>query len=177
MIKSHTPILGFCAWSGTGKTTLIEQLIPLLNAKGLRVALIKHTHHHFDMDQQGKDSYRFRKAGAQQVVLASSQRIVSLLETPNQTEAKLESILAHIQVNQCDLILVEGFKHEALPKIELHRPALQKPLLYPEDPSIIALASDFKCDLTNSPNALPFLDLNKPVEIADFIIQYFALQA
>lgn len=174
-MNSQPPLIGFCAWSGTGKTTLIEQLIPLFTAQGVRVAVIKHTHHNFDIDQRGKDSYRFRAAGATQVVLASNQRIVSMLETPDQAEACLAGALAHIEAHQFDLIIVEGFKYEAFPKIELHRPALQKPLMYSDDASIIALATDTAFTPPETNTSLPHLNLNNPREIVDFITRYFSL--
>jgi molybdopterin-guanine dinucleotide biosynthesis protein MobB len=149
MIDFPVPILGFAAWSGTGKTTLLSQIIPLLIARGLRVALVKHAHHSFDIDHPGKDSHILRKAGANEVVIASRHRIASVRETPgNQKEPRLIDILSVMQTNQLDLILVEGFKMEDIPKVELHRKSLNQPYLYPNDMNVIALAedSDIKVD-------------------------------
>lgn len=144
----NTPLLGFAAYSGTGKTTLLEQLIPSLKLAGIRVALVKHTHHEkFDIDQPGKDSYRLRKAGANQVLVASAKRWALMVEHSdeyfkNESEPNLFELLSHLDLNKVDLILVEGFKHEKMTKIELHRTRLQKPLLYPHDSDIIAIAID-----------------------------------
>lgn len=160
------PILGFAAFSGTGKTTLLTQLIPLLRAEGIRVGLIKHAHHDFDIDKPGKDSYELRKAGAAQVLVASSQRWALMVETPNQPEAQLGELITRLDQTALDLILVEGFRHVPFTKIELHRPALGHPLLCKEDNAIIAVASDAPLDL---PNNLPLLDLNNPAAIARFI--------
>jgi len=167
---NNIPLIGFCAYSGTGKTTLLTRLIPLLTAKGLRVAAVKHTHHVIDFDQPGKDSYRMREAGAQQVVLASHQRIISMQECPaDQPEALLTDALRSIPANITDLVLVEGFKHEPYPKIELHRPSLGKPLMFPADGSIIAVATD---DLTlEIPPHLVRLNLNQPHAIAEFLLE------
>lgn len=161
------PLLGFCAASGTGKTTLIEALIPLLGAHALRVAVIKHAHHRFDLDQPGKDSYRLRAAGAEQVLLASRERMALLREfRDDRPEPRLAELLACLDLTAADLVLVEGFKHEAFAKIELHRPSLGHPLLHAEDPSVIALASDGP---VRPARPLPVLDLNQPEQIARFI--------
>lgn len=175
MIEFPIPLLGFAAWSGTGKTTLLCKLIPLLNAKGMRVALVKHAHHQFDIDYPGKDSYELRKAGAGQVVIASSQRIASILETPaKNAEPSLEEALSAIDAKHFDLVLVEGFKLEAIPKIELHRSSLEKPYLYPDDKHIFALAQDDLSDDNLPPNlAMKALDLNDPAQIADFILEHY----
>jgi len=167
------PILGFVAFSGTGKTTLLEQLIPILRERGVRIALLKHAHHNFDIDQPGKDSYRLRKAGAKQVMIASRQRWALINEHDvSQQEPQLHELLPHLDPQQFDLVLVEGFKHEPYPKIELQRHSLGKPDLYPNDPNIIALA----CDEPH-PNAhLPVLDLNQPESIAEFILNWLAQQ-
>ncbi len=168
--RSPVPLVGFVAPSGTGKTTLLKQVIPLLRAQGLRLALIKHTHHQFDIDTPGKDSYELRHAGAEQVMVASRHRWALMVETPQQTEdPQLDHLLSCLDSDTPDLILVEGFRHEAIPKIELHRPALQHPLLYPADPNIIAIASDTALEINA---ALPVLDLNNPAAIADFILAY-----
>jgi len=164
------PLLGFVAFSGTGKTTLLKQLIPLLKARGLRLALIKHTHHSFDIDTPGKDSYELRQAGAEQVMVASRHRWALMVETPQQTEdPQLEVLLSHLNTDALDVVLVEGFKHAAIPKIELYRPVLNHPLLFPEDANIIAIASDTALTATTR---LPVLDLNNPEAIADFIMGF-----
>jgi len=163
-------VLGFVAFSGTGKTTLLKQLIPILKARGLHLALIKHTHHQFDIDTPGKDSYELRQAGAEQVMVASRRRWALMVETPNQIDdPQLESLIQQLDTTALDLILVEGFKHTAVPKIELHRPAFNKPLLFPKDPDIIALASD--APLTQQID-LPVLALNNPEAIADFVMDF-----
>ena len=160
---SRLPLLGFVAWSGTGKTTLLERLIPLLGQRGLRLGVLKHTHHDFDMDQPGKDSYRLRKAGARQVMAASSRRHARIVETPD-GEPPFSALLAGFDWAQLDLLLIEGFKHEHFPKIELHRSAIGRPLLFPEDGEVMALVSD-------SPQAttLPQFDFEALPAIADFI--------
>lgn len=165
---THPPLLGFAAFSGTGKTTLLVRLIPELAQRGLKVGVIKHAHHSFDIDQPGKDSYRLRQAGAASIMVVSSRRRAIVYEYPEQGEVRLFEQLPFLDVSGLDLILVEGFKRESIPKIELHRPALGKPLLFPEDSNIIAVASDvwIACPL-------PLLDLNRPQEICDFILHGF----
>ncbi|MDY6994019.1 MAG: molybdopterin-guanine dinucleotide biosynthesis protein B [Pseudomonadota bacterium] len=161
------PIMGFVAYSGSGKTTLLIKLIPLLKAKGLRLAVIKHTHHHFDIDKPGKDSYRLRQAGAQQTLVVSSQRWALMVETGETDEPYLKQVLPTLNAKQLDLILVEGFKHEpSVPKIEIHRPSLGRPLMFPQDNSIIAIASNEPLTL-NTP--LPVFDLNCPEALVEFI--------
>lgn len=171
MLEGRVPLLGFCAYSGTGKTTLLTQVIPLLRAAGLRIAVVKHTHHVIDLDQPGKDSYRMREAGAQQVVLASHQRIIAMREVGHerQREASLADAISGILPENTDLILVEGFKHEPYPKIELHRPSVGKPLMFPNDGNVIAVATD-EAGLEVPPH-LPKLDLNQPESIAAFILK------
>lgn len=164
------PILGFAAFSGTGKTTLLKVLIPLLISHNLRLGLIKHAHHDFDIDHPGKDSYELRKAGACRVMLSSSQRRAIMMEHSIIKEPSLAEELTYFDQKNLDLILVEGFKREKFPKIELHRPALGKPLLFPEDHSIIAIASDGTLAVT--PN-IPRLDINDPWQIAAFILKEF----
>ena len=164
-IKFKKPVIGFSAYSGTGKTTLLVKLLPLLKEKGLIVAMIKHAHHDFDVDTPGKDSYELRKAGAEQVLLASNYRRVLMTETPAGEEAELDGLVDSLNLNLIDLILVEGYRHLPFPKIELHRPSTNKDLIYPEDDDVIAVASDEII----ATGRLPLLDINKPQEIADFI--------
>jgi len=162
------PVLGFAAFSGTGKTTLLVKLLPLLLKRGIRVGMIKHAHHNFDIDTPGKDSYMLRKAGARQMLIASSRRRALMTETPEQQEPQLEELIKSLSLDSIDLVLVEGFKHLAFPKIELHRSELGKPLLHPEDSNIIALAADHAPDNRD----LPTLDINDADAIADFIISW-----
>lgn len=164
------PVLGFAAFSGTGKTTLLARLIPLLRARGLRVAMIKHAHHEFDVDKPGKDSYELRKAGASQILIASSRRWALIHENEPIREPRLDELLSRLDTTGLDLVLVEGFKNERYPKIELRRRGLNRPLLFLEDPSVIALASDE--DITGG-HQLPVLDINDPEKIADFITSDF----
>lgn len=168
MLKNaHVPLLGMAAWSGTGKTTLLEKLIPLLKAKGLRVAVIKHAHHDFDIDRPGKDSHRLRHAGASQMLVASRKRWALMVETDDdRAEPQLDELLAVLDQDKLDLILVEGFKHEAFPRIELHRGALNRPMLFPHDPQIIAIAADCPIDAP-----IPRLDINDVEEIATFVLR------
>lgn len=173
-VEHSPPLLAFVAASGTGKTTLLEQLIPLLRAHGLRLAVIKHTHHDFDIDQPGKDSYRMRAAGAQQVMVASRRRWALLTEhSDGRPEPQLAELVQALDRSALDLILVEGFKHEAVSKIELHRPALGKAPLFPSDPRIIAVACDAPPTVATD---LPLLDLNDPAAIAAFVLRVIARQ-
>ncbi len=154
---------GFAGYSGSGKTTLIEKLIPLFVARGLRVSLIKQTHHDFDIDQPGKDSYRHRQAGCREVLVGSNRRWALMHELGGEDEPGLAQHVARL--SPCDLVLVEGFKREAIPKLEVHRAASGKPLLYPGDPHIVAVASDETLDCP-----LAQFDLNQAEAIADFIL-------
>jgi len=167
---SAVPVLGFAAWSGTGKTTLLLRLIPLLKVRGFRIGLIKKSHHDFEIDHKGKDSYELRMAGASPVMLSSSHRRAVITEHTEIRERTLAEELTHFDTAAVDLVLVEGFKLERFPKIELYRPALGKPLLFPQDDSVIAVASDTDLSL---PPALPRLDLNRPEAIAEFILDRF----
>ncbi|MGB7183350.1 MAG: molybdopterin-guanine dinucleotide biosynthesis protein B [Burkholderiaceae bacterium] len=160
--------LGFAGYSGSGKTTLIEQLIPRFVDDGLRVSLIKHAHHTFDIDRPGKDSFRHREAGASEVLISSRERWVLMRELRGEAEPDLHRQLAAL--SPCDLVLVEGFKFSALPKIEVWRASAGKPMLWPEDKHIVAVASDSPVETT-----LPVLDINDPVSIARFISQFFEL--
>jgi molybdopterin-guanine dinucleotide biosynthesis protein B len=162
-------VFGFAGYSGSGKTTLIEQLIPRFVMDGLRVSLIKHAHHGFDLDRPGKDSYRHREAGATEVFLVSSQRWVLMHELRGQPEPSLDEQLAHM--SPCDLVLVEGFKSTAIPKMEVHRQANGKPLIYPENPNIVALASDVRPE-----SPLPWMNLDDVDGIADFILRHQGLK-
>jgi len=173
MIDYPLPLIGISAYSGTGKTTLLTRLLPLLSEQGVRVAVIKHAHHLFDIDHPGKDSHELRKAGAAQMVIASHRRMALVKEyEADHPEPTLEEALQAIDPEHLDLVLVEGFKRADFPKIELHRPALGKPLLCLNDPNIIAIASD--AEVPDAPASLPRLDLNQPSQIADFIRQQMA---
>ena len=150
------PLLGIAAWSGTGKTTLLEALLPRLTERGLRIAVIKHAHHAFDVDQPGKDSYRLRQAGATPVLVASGARWAMMMETPGQQEADLAELIAAVRVQRPDLVLVEGFKNWPLPKLELYREMVGKTLRVTEDPWIKAVASQ---PLVAVPEGVDWLDL------------------
>jgi molybdopterin-guanine dinucleotide biosynthesis protein B len=160
------PVLGFAAFSGSGKTTLLESVIPLLKQSGIRLALIKHSHHDFEMDTPGKDSDRLRKAGASQVLLASKHRTAWIREGDGLTEPDLMELLERVDTANLDLLLVEGFRDEPIPKIEIHRPSLSKPLLCQQDNGIIALAAD---ESLEQEIPIPLLALNNPVEVVEFI--------
>jgi molybdopterin-guanine dinucleotide biosynthesis protein B len=170
MQNAHVPIVGFAAFSGTGKTTLLIQIIPILKHHGLRIGLIKHSHHSFQIDQPGKDSFRLREAGASPVMLVSTHRRAMITEITPEQEPRLDDQLKLFDQSELDLILVEGFKSEQFPKIELHRSSLNKPLLYPDDPNIIAIATD---DLLEIPDTLIQLDINQPEMIVSFILKQF----
>ncbi len=163
----NIPILGFAAYSGTGKTTLLEALLPKLTEAGLRIGMLKHAHHNFDVDKQGKDSYRLRKAGASQMLIASRNRYALMTETP-EAEAEFEYLLTRFDEDKLDVVLVEGCKNIAFPKIELHREEVGKPWLYPHDENIIAIASD-SAELDSE---LPQMNINDLDAIAQFVLQY-----
>jgi molybdopterin-guanine dinucleotide biosynthesis protein B len=169
----HTkPVLGFAAFSGTGKTTLLKQLIPLLAAQGVRVGVVKHAHHNFDIDKPGKDSYELRHAGARQMLVASSRRWALMVENDTPGDPELDTLVRRLDHDSIDLVLVEGFKHVAFTRIELHRPVLGHPLLHPDDSSIIAVAADAPVDNGD----LPLLDLNDAAAISRFILSWLRLQ-
>jgi molybdopterin-guanine dinucleotide biosynthesis protein B len=162
-------VFGFAGWSGSGKTTLIEKLIPRFVDAGLRVSLIKHAHHTFDVDQPGKDSYRHRHAGAAEVLVTSSRRWVLMHELRGAAEPAFEEQLKHL--SPCDIVIVEGFKHAQIPKLEVWRRETGEPLLHPNDPHIVAVASDTRVD-----TKLPVLNLNDDAGIASFILAHLRLQ-
>ncbi|EKF9730375.1 bifunctional molybdopterin-guanine dinucleotide biosynthesis adaptor protein MobB/molybdopterin molybdotransferase MoeA [Vibrio cholerae] len=164
--RPNLPLLGFAAYSGTGKTTLLEALLPKLTAAGLRIGLLKHAHHDFDVDKPGKDSYRLRKAGASQMLIASRNRHALMTETPD-AEAAFDYLLTRFDAEKLDMILVEGCKNIAFPKIELHRAEVGKPWLYPHDENIIAIAADETVE-----TALPQMHINDLDAIADFVLDY-----
>ena len=161
-------LVGFVGHSGAGKTTLLEQVIALLRSWGLSVSLIKHAHHHFQVDTPGKDSWRHRQAGAQEVLIASDQRWALLHELGDEPAPGLESLLHHL--TPCDLVLVEGFKQEPIPKVEVWRAAQGGPRLDRNDPWIIALVTD-----QAQPGLLPCLDIQDPEAMARFLVQRFDL--
>ncbi|MBB3229717.1 molybdopterin-guanine dinucleotide biosynthesis protein B [Halomonas stenophila] len=165
-LRDDLPLLGIAAWSGTGKTTLLERLLPALRRRGLRVAVIKHAHHGFDVDQPGKDSHRLRQAGAAPMLVASRARIAMMMETPGRDEADLAELVEMVRPQAPDLVLVEGFKAWPLPKLELHRPAVGKPLRVAEDPWVMAVASDVAVPL---PAGVEALDLNDLEALADWV--------
>ena len=172
-IKSPLPLIGFAAFSGTGKTTLLKQLIPLLTERGIRIAMIKHAHHRFDVDTPGKDSYELRKAGAGQVLLGSRNRWALMTETPElQDDPDLNYLIEQLDASRHELIMIEGFKMLPFPKIELHRPSTGNPLLFPNDPNIVAIAHDAELPVATQ---LPKLDINDPQAIAEFVIDYCGL--
>jgi molybdopterin-guanine dinucleotide biosynthesis protein B len=156
-------VIGFAGWSGSGKTTLVEQVIGLLEQRGLAVSLIKHAHHEFDIDHSGKDSHRHRNAGCREVLVTSARRWAMVHELRNEPELTLDQALARL--SPCDIVLVEGYKQAPIAKIEVWRQENGKPQLFPNDPHIIAVASNRPVD-----TMLPQLDLDQPAVIADFIV-------
>jgi molybdopterin-guanine dinucleotide biosynthesis protein B len=161
-------IFGFAGWSGSGKTTLIEKLIPRFVGAGLRVSLIKHAHHTFDVDHPGKDSYRHRHAGASEIMVTSSRRWVLMHELRGAHEPSFDEHVRHL--SPCDLLLVEGFKFAPIPKLEVWRKEPGEPLLHPNDPHIVAVASDEKLD-----TKLPLLQLNDDAAISEFIVRFLEI--
>ena len=170
-IKTYKHVLGFAAYSGTGKTTLLKNIIPLLKNKNYKVGIIKHAHHAFDVDQKGKDSYELRKAGASHMLITSNQRWALMVENTINKEPNVDEYIKKFDHEDLDLILVEGFKAQDIPKIELHRPILGHPLLCTNDKNIIAIAIDSKL---NEDINIPILDLNNYKMIVEFIINNFS---
>jgi molybdopterin-guanine dinucleotide biosynthesis protein MobB len=165
----NVPILGFVGYSGSGKTTLLSKLITELSVAGMRIGVIKHAHHRFDIDHPGKDSYALRHAGAKQTLVASKHRWALMVETPDKTDnPQLDELVSHLDPNQLDLIFVEGFKHACFPKLEVHRTAVNSQLLYPTDPDIIALLSDDTSQFKTTAK-IPVLNLNDTKNIVQFI--------
>lgn len=166
----NTPVLGFLAHSGTGKTTLLIKLITILSSNNLKIGIIKHAHHQFEIDQPKKDSYRLRKAGATEMLIGSKKRWALMADATEQQEFSLDDHIQRMQQDKLDLILVEGFDLEKIPKIELFRPALGKVPFFKENDEIIAVATDEP--LTTEKN-LPILSLNDTHAIVTFIYQQF----
>lgn len=167
---NRLPVLGIvAAGSNAGKTTLITQLIPALAKRNIRVSVIKHAHHKFDIDYPGKDSYKIREAGAVQTLIASNKRWALMTELA--CEPNLEALIAQIDSNYADLILVEGFRQANIPKIEVYRPSLEMPLLANSERNIIAVATDANFDIQQ-----PLLPLNDIEHIIEFIVLHFKLQ-
>ena len=161
-------VVAFCGYSGSGKTTLIEQLIARLRAAGQRVSIVKHAHHEFDIDQPGKDSWRHRQAGAFEVVIASNRRLAKMREYEALAEPTVDQLIA--ELDPCDWVLVEGFKHAPLLKIEVWRAATGKPALYPADPYVVAICSDSAASLPE-PTGLPLFDLGDVAGVSDFMVR------
>ena len=159
-------IIGLAGWSGSGKTTLITKLIPRLIARGVKVSTLKHAHHGFDLDQPGKDSFFHRAAGATEVVISSAKRWAILHELREELEWDLGALVG--RMSPVDLVLVEGFKRDSFPKLEIHRAANDKPLIHPDDPHVIAVASDVAL-----PNVkIPVIDLNDVEAIGDCLLKH-----
>ena len=164
-------VIGFCGYSGAGKTTLVEQLIVRLRLAGQRVSVVKHAHHAFDIDLAGKDSWRHRQAGAFEVVIASNRRLAKIREFEIHTEPTVHQLVGELA--ECDWVLVEGFKHAALPKIEIWRAEVGKPAQYLSDPHVVAIATDNFLALP-VPTDLPLLDLANPDAVVDYMLEHQA---
>jgi molybdopterin-guanine dinucleotide biosynthesis protein B len=158
-------IIGLAGWSGSGKTTLIKKLIPSLIARGSSVSTLKHAHHGFDLDQPGKDSFFHRAAGATEVIISSARRWAILHELREEPEWDLPALVA--KMSPVDLVLVEGFKRDAFPKLEIHRAANGKPLIHLDDPHIVAIAADIALPQAK----IPVIDLNNVEAIADLLLK------
>ena len=167
-IKPSPKILGFAAFSGTGKTTLLKQVIPLLVQQGIRLSIIKHSHHDFEIDRPGKDSYELHHAGATQTLITSKYRHALISENITQKEASLQQALSQLDLDSIDLVLVEGFRDDStLPCIVCHRSSLNKPLLFNTAEKVIAIACDEPLE-----SAIQQLDINNPAQVAEFIIDW-----
>ncbi len=162
-------VMGIVGWSGSGKTSLLVEILPLLKERGLKVSTMKHAHHRFDVDKPGKDSFRHREAGASEVLVVTSSRWVLMHESREESEPSIESLIE--RMTPVDLLLIEGFKTHPHPKLEIHRKSEGKSLLCLEDPGIVAIASD--CPLPEL--EIPRLDLNDTQAIADFILAHTGL--
>lgn len=167
METTHPPLIGLAAYSGTGKTTLLKEIIVRLKGRGIRIAVLKHAHHDFETDRPGKDSYELRKAGAHYTLINSRYRWALVAEKDQPYADSMQEMVDQIPSDKIDLILVEGYKHEAFPKIELRRINHPRPLLYPQDRSVIAIAAD---DPSLYENDLPQLDANDPQQLVNFIL-------
>jgi molybdopterin-guanine dinucleotide biosynthesis protein B len=159
-------IIGLAGWSGSGKTTLVTRLIPHLTARGLRVSTLKHAHHGFDLDQPGKDSFMHRAAGATEVIVSSSRRFAILHELRGEPEWDLPALVA--KMSPADLVLVEGYKRDPFPKLEIHRAANGKPLIHPDDPHIVAIAADIALPQAK----VPVVHLDDVEAIADLLVRH-----
>jgi molybdopterin-guanine dinucleotide biosynthesis protein A len=168
-LQQMPKLLGFAAWSGTGKTTLLKQLIPMLKEQGVRVGVIKHAHHKFDVDHPGKDSYELRKAGADQMLISSGKRWALMVEEDQGDRPSLMHMISRLDHSLLDLVLVEGFKQDPFPKIELHRTVMNRELMHGEDENIIAFATDEPVSMQRD---IPVLDINNPQAILSFIQNY-----
>ena len=164
-------IMGIAGWSGSGKTTLMVRLLPELIKRGYSVSTIKHAHHNFDIDRPGKDSYEHRRAGATEVMISSENRWALMHELLGQNDKSISELITHMST--VDILLVEGFKWESHQKIEVYRPSVGKPLLAPDDPNIVAVASDEVLKGLN----VAVLQLDDIVGIADFIIDKICLES
>ena len=166
-------IIGFAAFSGTGKTTLIKKIVSILSKKKYTVSVIKHAHHNFDLDQPGKDSYEIRKSGAENILISSEKRWALIHENKNNQELNLENLLDILENIDSDIILVEGFKKENFPKIELYRKEIGKDLLFYNDKNIVAFATDADINIEGN---IEKLDINNPQQIVDYIIKFLSIQ-
>ncbi len=168
---AEKPLVGFAAYSGTGKTTLLKNIIPQFKTRGFRVGVIKHAHHAFEVDEQGKDSYELRKSGADQMLIGSKYRWALMADSHGE-KLTLEDHIRHLNQDELDIILVEGFKPVRIPKIELFRPSLENEPFYPNDDTIIAIATDGELPTETK---LPVMDLNNAEAITEFIISHYQL--
>lgn len=163
-------VIGFAGWSGSGKTALIEAVVAILTRRGFVVSLVKHAHHSFDVDHAGKDSWRHRRAGCREVLVSSGRRWSLMHELDGEPEPALPALLT--KLSPCDVVLVEGYKRAAIPKIEVYRAEVGEPLLFPDDPQVVAIATNADVDAR-----VPRLDLDDPHAVADFVVAYLSLGA